>query len=277
MRRFLSIYLFFIFSFMAVANDSTDGEIAKKACLQQTEQQNWDKALIDCTKASEEDSAAAATILGRIYEKGLHGKADLKQARYWYEQATEGGSKNAAYRLAVLWLTPDKGLGFEPQKAAYYLEKAYENGHVKAGLALAALLRKGQHIPQNNAAAFRIYENLSTQSREANYQSGKMLMSGQGVEQNEQKAFQYYHIAASAGHRDAQRDLGLSYFEGLGVEKSLINAYKWLDIASFQGDMEAAGALRLVEESISEDEAASARKAARNWLCQNKKGISGCP
>lgn len=274
--RFLFIFLG-LFLFPLALAENTDSQNLKKTCLMQSQQKSWDKAIETCRKAAEAGSSAAAALLGRIYEKGLYQKPDLPQAQYWYEIAAEGGSKEAAYRLAELWLTPNTGLGYEPQKAAYYLEKAYHNGHVKAGLALAAMLRTGRDITTNYPAAFRIYQDLSSTSREANYQSGKMLMSGQGGKKDEKQAFKHYHIAAKAGHIAAQRDLGLAYFEGMGVEKSLFDAYKWLDIATFQGDMEAASALHILEETIAEEQAMAARKAARNWLCENNKEISGCP
>ncbi len=270
--KFRFLFIFFnIFLFAPIWAQSLDTDIFKKACLKQVQQKNWDNAVQECHKAAQHGSKAAATILGRIFEKGLQGKIDLEKATHWYELAAQKGSKEAAYRLAELRLTPNSALGFNPKKAAPYLEKAYQNGHIKAGLLLASMLQAGQHIPTDHEAAFNIYQNLSSQSREANYQSGKMLMAGQGIEKDEEKAFQYYMIAAKAGLVKAQKDLGLAYFEGSAVQISLFDAYKWLDIASFQGDMEAASALHIIENEIDEDTAYQARKAARFWLCENKQ------
>ncbi len=247
-----------------------EDSLAKKLCLEQVQQKNWAYAIDDCTRAAKAGSAAAGAILGRIYEKGLHGAKDMDKAILWYEMAIENGSGEAAYRLAELWLTPNKGLGYEPTKAAIYLEKAYHNGHVKSGLALAAMLRAGRDIPANYEAAFRIYQDLAKKSREANYQSGKMLSAGQGTDKNLKKAFFYYQIAAKAGLVKAQRDLGLAYWAGEGHKPSLTEAYQWLDIAAFQGDREAAAALRLLENEIDEAIARKGRQKSRHWLCENK-------
>lgn len=267
--RFLLAFLSVIFFLPAIGQNDQDTAL-KKACLAQVQHKNWNNAIEDCGKAAELGSPAAGAVLGRIYEKGLHGQKNLAQAANWYELAAQNGSKEAAYRLAELWLTPNTGLGYEPAKAAIYLEKAYHNGHTKSGLALAAMLRAGRDIPANYEAAFRIYQDLSKKSREAAYQSGKMLSAGQGIDKNPKKAFYYYKIAAQAGLIKAQRDLGLAYFEGAGHAQSLMDAYEWLDIAAFQGDMEAAAALRLVENEVDESVARKARSKARAWLCENK-------
>lgn len=264
----LSFFISFCFSllltFTALANDQ-----AKQDCLTQVQQKNWDKAIIECTAASEQGSAASAAILGRIYEKGLGDHKNLEKAAEWYDYAAHHNSANAAYRLAELWLTPDSGLGYEPEKAAIYLELAYQNGHVKAGLAFARMLRDGRYIPQNPAAAFRVYENLSTKSRMAAYQTGKMLMAGQGTDKDEKRAVKYYKVAANANLTDAQRDLGLAYWEGSGVEQSNEQAWKWLDIAAFKGDMEAAAKLNELGAQIADVTAQKGRKDARAWLAEN--------
>ncbi|MFV0431020.1 MAG: tetratricopeptide repeat protein [Alphaproteobacteria bacterium] len=266
--------LFIIFSFcisILLSFSSIAESKASLDCLKQTQAKDWDKAIIECTTASEQGSGASAAILGRIYDKGLGGHKDIQKAATWYDIAAKNKNKDAAYRLAELWLTPDTGLGYEPATAATYFELAYHNGHTKAGLVLAKMLRDGRYIPQNVNAAFRIYEKLSKKSRLAAYQTGKMLMSGQGTQIDAQKATSYYIIAANADLVDAQRDLGIAYWEGSGIAQSNEKAWLWLDIAAFKGDMEAAAKLNEISGQIPEDTAKKARDKARAWVKKHQK------
>lgn len=59
-------------------------------------------------------------------------------------------------------------------------------------------------------------------------------LSGNGVEQNDEKAAEWFETAASAGSPEAQTQLGLMYFSGSGVQVSQAEAVTWIGMAAAQ-------------------------------------------
>ncbi|MDD1825150.1 sel1 repeat family protein [Photobacterium sp. ZSDE20] len=59
-------------------------------------------------------------------------------------------------------------------------------------------------------------------------------LSGDGVEQNDEKAAEWFETAASAGSPEAQTQLGLMYFSGIGVQVSQADAVTWIGLAAAQ-------------------------------------------
>ena len=52
---------------------------------------------------------------------------------------------------------------------------------------------------------------------------------GEGVEQNEDRAFYWYRRSAEGGHGDAMCNLGRCYKRGYGVEQNWQEAVKWYE------------------------------------------------
>jgi TPR repeat protein len=83
-----------------------------------------------------------------------------------------------------------------------------------------------------------------------------MYWTGHGVQEDYQKALEWYQKAAVQGNRDAQTVLGLMYQNGEGVAKDDVEAAKWYRKAANQGDAVAQGALgRMYEkgEGVAQD------------------------
>jgi len=66
------------------------------------------------------------------------------------------------------------------------------------------------------------------------YFLGEMLHKGQGVEEDNQRAFYSFRNAAVMGYADAQYQTGKMYKTGDGVEKNLEQAFCWLREATKQ-------------------------------------------
>ena len=62
-----------------------------------------------------------------------------------------------------------------------------------------------------------------------------MYAQGQGVAQNDAKAFEWFLKAAEQGFVDAQNNLGLMYLNGRGITQSDAKAFEWLLKAAEQG------------------------------------------
>src|SRR5699024_1386846 len=63
--------------------------------------------------------------------------------------------------------------------------------------------------------------------------------TGDGVEQNFERAAYWYRKSADQGEADAQFGLGSLYEDGSGVAKDAAEAAKWYRLAAEQGDAEA--------------------------------------
>jgi len=60
-------------------------------------------------------------------------------------------------------------------------------------------------------------------------------ITGEGVEKDYGKAFEWYKEAALQGHAGSQASLGYLYGEGHGVERNLKQAYAWSTLAAENG------------------------------------------
>lgn len=132
-------------------------------------------------------------ILGYMYEYGLNILQDFKKAERWYE-------------------------------------KASENGHTKAMLALGRLYRsgkEGQGVPRSiNRALSWFHAAAKAGDPNGWYELGLVYEAGDGVFQNDKKAFAAYQVAAEGGVLNAHVKLGIFYQYGRGVEKDIRSAIK---------------------------------------------------
>ena len=70
---------------------------------------------------------------------------------------------------------------------------------------------------------------------EAQFYMAYMYETGKGVERDDGKAAEYYHLAADQGHDRAQFNLGLAFERGRGVEQDLAQSLEWYLLAANQG------------------------------------------
>ena len=64
-------------------------------------------------------------------------------------------------------------------------------------------------------------------------------------------------------------ELGLLYSTGRSVPTDMVSAHKWLNIAAMRGNAEAARLRREIAEEMTDDEIATAQRAARDWLMRH--------
>lgn len=113
-------------------------------------------------------------------------------------------------------------------EAVKKLTPAAEKGHKKAQYRLGRCYDKGNGVVENNQKAFQWYLKSAAQGyAKAQYQVGRCYKKGKGVDKDKVKAFQYFSKAAKQGNAKAQFALGECYFEGKGVaqDKAKAKAY----------------------------------------------------
>jgi len=116
-----------------------------------------------------------------------------------YISAANQGSLEAQYEAGMRLLKKNKS-----REAAHYLRLAAESGHI-----------------------------------EAQFLCGKLLLQGNGVKQDHQKASVFFKHAADSGHHEAQLFCGKLLTEGVSVEQDLLKASYYLKMSADSGNGEA--------------------------------------
>ncbi len=181
-------------------------------------------------EAATNGDASAQYEIGQRYANGSGGvPQDNEQAAYWLNRAAEQGLAPAQYRLGTMF---EKGLGLpeNPTKARTWYERAAAQGNVKAMHNLAVMQAEGAGGPQDFAGASRSFE-----------------------------------AAAQHGLADSQYNLAILHERGLGVERDLAEAYKWFTIASANGDADAGARAEALKNSVDAAKLVDAELAARTF------------
>jgi TPR repeat protein len=116
------------------------------------------------------------------------------------------------------------------------LIKAAEGGDAVAQFTLGTRYDFGEGVEQNDGKAFEWYRKAADKGiLPAQINLGLMYQNGQGVAKNDSKAVEWYRKAAEQGSDSAQCAMGFMYEEGIGVEQSYNIAAEWYRKAAEQG------------------------------------------
>ncbi|TQE98499.1 MAG: sel1 repeat family protein [Spiribacter salinus] len=150
--------------------------------------------------------AAATVAAADTLERGIaaYEAERFEKAYELLKPLAEEGDAEAQYRVAQIYGRPSLG-GQDFGEAKVWLERAAKANHPNAILGL-----------------------------------GYMYSNGMGVEEDNNRAAEYYRDAAELGSKVARRNLGLFYKNGEGVERDYEEAAEWFRRAAQQGDARAA-------------------------------------
>ncbi len=109
---------------------------------------------------------------------------------------------------------------------------------------------------------------------EAQFQMGVRYHNGEGVQQDDVQAVQWFLRSAEQGHVDAQSHLGAYYWAGRGVPEDLSQAYFWSDIALAGGDENSRSRLQGLTSQMTREQVAAASQQADAWLRQHNSAKS---
>lgn len=152
------------------------------------------------------------------------------------ETAAEQGDVFCNSLLAWRMRRMRAGVEIFPERAFPYLERAAERGSMENMMRLGLSQYNLRHYDQ----AFRWFSAAEAAgNNDARYFAGKMLMDGQGTEQNERRGADLILIAAQAGHTNAMYRLAGCYRDGAGVTRSEEQAFAWFVRASGNGNAKA--------------------------------------
>ena len=185
-----------------------------------------------------EQNADALLSLGLCYEKGIGTQVNLDEALSLYKKAAELGNPEALFRAGNAIITSGDKKS-ELGSARGFILRAARKGHLPSILAMGVFADEGRGIPKNREDAKRWYakavisdvENvvplfafperfadrakLKVESKiEAQYRLGMLVARSNPSSQNYIQSFEYIALAASMGHRGAQREVSKIFVFG---------------------------------------------------------------
>ena len=145
-------------------------------------------------------------------------------------------SVNAQTDTAALY---EEGMRYyeteEYDEAVFRFRKAAESGNAKAQNALAICYYNGNGVTENNEKAFEWYLKAAEQGlKEAQYMVGYSYYYGLGTDISESEAVKWFQLSANQGYAKAQFALGCCCEDGTGIEQNLEDAVYYYRLAAEQ-------------------------------------------
>lgn len=136
-------------------------------------------------------------------------------------------------------VSPDKATALY-QEAIRMFEKEASEGEARALFEIGVCYRRGEGVEQSDTKAVEYYKSaLAWGCLDAANNLGLMYAQGLGVEKDVVEAVRYYRMAAEAGQADSQTLLANCYFQGVGVRQDYGEAFAWFKKAADQGEPDA--------------------------------------
>ncbi len=180
----------------------------------------------------------SVTKLAFFYEHGEGvEKQDKKKAFELYKEAALKGQAYAQYKYAeYICEGYEEGKGFDCAMKFYELSMAQECPQALHRAALFALKGIGLEKP-DPATAVMLLERAAVVGYPASqYNLGCMYAEGDGIPQDNLRAFLWFAEAAKRGHAAAMRKISICYAKGTGCTQDHEKAFLWLNYAAKAGD-----------------------------------------
>jgi len=154
-------------------------------------------------RAAGQGNIRALNRLGSIYCRGAGVKVDYELSRNYFTRAAELGSVEALSCLGYLALQYEN----KPDEAVGWFRRAAEAGDPDAMVQMAVFCRDGKaDEPRNPEKAFEWAEQaLKGGNTEAYYFLGQFYEYGIGVDQDLNKALEFYRLSKKEGDKDAEK------------------------------------------------------------------------
>jgi uncharacterized protein len=180
-----------------------------------------------------------------------------------------------AWRVAALtMMEPQKLaslLGGDPTGAAPWIAAAARLDIAEAQVRLGRMLLAGEGVDENRPAAFAWFARAADAGdAQAQNMLGRCCEHGWGVPRSAELAAVWYARAAETGDAWAQYNLGHLYLDGNGVPRDAATAFRWYKRAATQGHPRA---MSLVGRCCEEGWGTPRNMVeARNWYRRSAEG-----
>ncbi|ASK79105.1 hypothetical protein CF386_08525 [Paraphotobacterium marinum] len=147
------------------------------------------------------------------------------------------GQIDAQYELGEKYLFGSSEYPKNYSKAAFWFEKAAQQGDELAQFNLGWMYQKGQGVKQNNFKSYQWYLKAATKGLSvAQNNLAIMYFNGFGTNVNYKKALIWFKKAASSGYAPAESNLANMYLLGKGGYKDYDKAFSLYKKSAFQGN-----------------------------------------
>ena len=209
---------------------------------------------------------AQAQLGGSIESLAAHteDKAQIAEARDWYEKAAAQNQPEAFLSLARFYDGGLGGLEVSPQKGFDFCFRAAKAGSVVAMNEMGVRYQKGAGVRQDNVAAIGWFT-LGAQHGlpAALVNLGNCYEVGNGVRQDYDQAGRNYSAAARQNFGPAEFLLGEMLEQGKGAPVNLAHAYVLYTRAGAQKDAEAAKRAEALKAKLTPAQLEEAAKLLR--------------
>ncbi len=198
------------------------------------------RALEHLRGAAEDGSLAACRRLALAHRTGLDGvPVSEDESRRWLELAARRGDAESSLRLARL---ARERSAPEFRRAERWYVQASEDGSAEAAFEIALLWDRGRHgFPKSAEASHQHATRAALAGHsEAMELCAWQLLRGRGCPADPAASARWMKLAAEKGVASAQHTYGLMALEGVGQPKDAALAFAWESKAAGQGDAEAA-------------------------------------
>ena len=216
-------------------------------------------------KAADEGNAKAQITLAEIYWAGKGVPKDTVEAMKWCRKAAEQGAAEAQATLAQAY---DRGEGVPKDRAeaVKWMRQAAEQGQAECQNNLGLAYAQGDGVPKDFSEAVKWWRKAAFQGEAASQQNlGAAYLQGNGVAADAVHAGKWWRQAADQGYAQAQYGLGMLCCNGQGMPTNNVEAYKWITLALAQGQEDDAGLLAALEQRMTSDQIAEAKRLVREF------------
>lgn len=198
-------------------------------------QHKYQEAFQIFEKLAKNSNDNAQYNIGMMYYNGQGVPVNKIMAFVWLDMASANGNKLAQNKLGYMYEKGEvAGTKDEVKATNEYLKSAMQNYNV-AQLNLAMKFNNSFKEENHKIAAFWYQKAANNGSTPAMNNLGNMYYHGQGVKQNYKTAYELYFKASSWGDPIAQFNLAMMYYNGLYVKQSDKETLTWLNFSAASG------------------------------------------
>lgn len=185
--------------------------------------------------------AAAQALLAEIYARGLGVGRDVEVAAYWYEKAAEQGVPEAQFQYALLLLQQSSKNSTEYLQATELMKTAADGGNGQAQFNYAQLLLSQRPGSAGQVSAFKYFKSAAENGVvDAQYALSQYYLQGTGnVPVDVNEARRWLVKAAAQNFDTAQLELGNMLLSGTGGPRNLRGGFGLIKEAAISGNVAA--------------------------------------